>query len=236
MPKTNRDVIQRCVVINWTGLLIFTVVGASLASPPHGKWHWDTISQMVTRGSALENAFAVFLTASTIVLGYIIVSMMYRFQDAGLQGPNFAYESRIVFLCFSFAMISMIGIGIFSLQVDDDVHTGFAGAAFVLLWIGTTLLAWMHRKVQLHPSVAGVCVVVGGAAMLVLAVFSTGQDAHDRVQDNEAYFCEYILVTTMHIVLYTLAAINVNAKYNIHVELRHGKLGDNEKQVHTLIL
>ena len=36
--------------------------------------------------------------------------------------------------------------------------------------------------------------------MLVLAIYSTGSDAHDRVQDNEAFFCEHILVTTMHVV------------------------------------
>ena len=235
MPKTNADVIKFCVAINWLGLLILTVVGASLDSPPHGSWHWDTISQMVTRGDALENMFAVFLVASTIVLGHIIVSIVYRFEDAGLQGPYFVYERRAIFGTFFFGMVSMIGIGIFSLAVDDDVHTAFAGAAFTLLWIGTTLLAWIHRNVQFHPRVATLCVLAGGASMLVLAVYSTGEHARERVQDNEAYFCEYILVTMMHGVLYTLAAVSVPDKYSIHLAFKHGKLDDSDKQVDTLI-
>ena len=56
------------------------------------------------------------------------------------------------------------------------------------------------------------------------------------MQDNEAFFCEYILVTTMNIVLYTLASIRVPLKYNIHMVLHHGPLGQEEKETKTLIL
>ena len=92
MPRTNGDIIKTCVVLDWAGLAAFTIGAASLPSPPHDKWHWDTISQMVTRKQAVENGFAVFLTASTIVLGTIIASMLYRFEDAGLQGPYFSLK------------------------------------------------------------------------------------------------------------------------------------------------
>ena len=133
-------------------------------------------------------------------------------------------------------MIAMVGIGVASLAVDDDVHTVFAGTAFTLLWIGTTMLAYIHRKVQKYVVAATTSVVVGGVSMLVLALYSTGKNAHSRVQDNEAYFCEYILVTTMHIVLFTLASINLPQRYNIHMVLHHGELGEKEKENKTLIL
>lgn len=237
MPTTNADVIQSCVIVNWIGLAAFTIGGASLPSPPHNAWNWDTISQMVTRKQAVENGFAVFLTTSTIVLGTIIVSMIYRFEDAGLQGPYWKQQRFAIKASFSIAMIAMVGIGVASLAVDDDVHTVFAGTAFTLLWIGTTMLAYIHRKVQKYVVAATTSVIVGGVSMFVLAIYSTGSQAHARVQDNEAYFCEYILVTTMHIVLYSLASIDLPQKYNIHMVLHHGALGEKEeKTTKTLIL
>ena len=235
MLKTNSEVIRFSLIISWVAIACFTIAGASFASPPHDKWNWDTISQMVTRNQALENAFAVFLTADTIVLGAVVVSMIYRFEDAGLAGQNFTLQRFVIVSCFSIAMVAMIGIGIASLAVDDDVHTAFAGVAFTLLWIGTTLLAYVHKNVQKYPVVAALSVFVGGISMLVLAMYSTSEHAHERVQDNEAYFCEYILVTTMHILLYTLANLKIEQKYSIHLMLQHGPIAS-DKQKKTLIL
>ena len=113
MLRTNARIIQVLTAINFLAILAFTLGGASVATSEHKAWHWDTISQMVTRKGGLENGFAVFLGFSAMIVAFIINTILFRYEDAKLQLPRYKQFKYAIWTAMIFAFASMIGLGVF---------------------------------------------------------------------------------------------------------------------------
>ena len=165
-------------------------------------WELDTVSRMVTRSSGIQNGFAVFTVASVICITLAVNTVIYRVGDSKYRieyHDQLKYAAWVVLFILA---VSLIGLGVASLEVDETIHTNMAGSAFTALYFAMLLATLMSDKSLEWPIVTWGLLAFGFASLIALAIYAL--DDREEGEGNPGYYWEYILITALHGVLLSL--------------------------------
>ena len=117
-------------ILNFLGVLVCTIYGGLNSE-------WDTISQMVTSDDKLRNGFAVYLVISACLIFIVSYTILQRAHVYG-AAKWAAYGFYLVFL------LTYIGFGVVSTDIDTDIHTSLAIVAFTSLLCMTAIFIYFQ--------------------------------------------------------------------------------------------
>lgn len=203
MKWVDSDVIKWVAIIDYLAVVAFAIGGASMKSTFNNKtWELDTVSRMVTRSSGIQNGFAVFTIASVIVITLAINTIIYRVGDSKYRIEYHEQLKYATWVALFISAISMIGLGVASLEVDEAIHTNMAGSAFTALYIALFLTTCISERTLEWPYVSWGFLLVGLSSLIALATYAL--DDREEGEGNPGYYWEYILITALHVVLLSM--------------------------------
>ena len=234
MKWLDSDVIKWVAIVDYLGIVAFAVGGASMESTLSDKhWELDTVSRMVTRSSGIQNGFAVFTVASVIAITMAVNTVIYRVGDS--QKYRIEYHDQLKYatwVALFISAISLIGLGVASLEVDEAIHTNMAGSAFTALYFVMLLVTSMSQKALKWPVVSWGALLVGFVSLIALALYALPD--REEGEGNPGYYWEYILITALHAVLLSLYVMKTNAQcFVTNITIVHRALKPENIQLRT---
>ena len=203
MKWRDSDVIKWVAIVDYLGVVAFAIGGASMKSTLDDKhWELDTVSRMVTRSSGIQNGFAVFTVASVIALTLAVNTVIYRVGDSKYRIEYHDQLKYAAWVALFISAVSLIGLGVASLEVDETIHTNMAGSAFTALYFAIFLASSVSEKALEWPITTWGLLAVGFASLIALAMYAL--EDREEGEGNPGYYWEYILITALHGVLLSL--------------------------------
>ncbi len=207
MKWHDSDVIKWVAIVDYLGIVAFAIGGASLKSTFNDQhWELDTVSRMVTRSSGIQNGFAVFTVASVIAITLAVNTVIYRIEDSPKYQIKYHQQLKYAtWVALFISAITLIGLGVASLEVDEAIHTNMAGSAFTALYFVMLFITYMSEQVLKWPKFTWGTLIVGFASLVALALYALPD--REEGERNPGYYWEYILITALHAVLLSLYQI-----------------------------
>lgn len=183
------------VLVSWVAIAACTVAGASMDGG------LETISEMITRSSALEIAFGMTVLLSLLCNGAVLYGMI---QERMHQNDT---ARMVIMVIYAASGCAMLAFGVVTTETDDDFHTSMAMLAFSGFIAVTAGLLYAGYRYVVHVHVA--VAAVGTCAASGLAWIVTSEPAF-----------EYVLVTALHVAI--AAQIEEHAHFTQGVWVRGG--------------
>lgn len=191
-----------------------------------GKYKIETISEMVARSSTTA---ALFSGAAAISLIGISIALKDIYRGYGIQGA----ARDAVQGAFYIGALGYVGLTVWSIRVDDGIHTGFTAQTLCMMTLLCTILC-----IHIYDSLSrGLCVLLVVSLLAYGTLYGAKEDWPINAKDYTNYFdfdkyyrhapAQYCFVSFYYILLGRLHHICPNRHAQINTQTYETKTPSN---------